>query len=596
MSKPKSRAGQGGTTVTGSHHAERVAFSANPLLTVRLPAWRSKLLLFVLFCSFLSLIGRAVYLQGGVNTEFLQRQGEARYARTLDVPATRGRMTDRHGVVLASSVPAKAIWAIPEDVEVTPEQTRELARLLDMPATELKRRLSNEDKSFVYLRRQVDSDVADRIAAMKLAGIHDTREFKRHYPDGPASAHIVGFTNVEDRGQEGMELAQEKQLAGRTGSRRVIKDRLGRVVEDAWLRQPLDGRDLSLSIDSRIQYIAHTALKAAVDKHNAKAGAVVVADTRTGEILALANWPTYDPNVRGRFSPELTRNRVLTDTFEPGSTLKAFSIAAALDAGKIRPDTKIQTAPGRLTIGSASIGDAHPHGILTVEEVLAKSSNVGTAKIALELPAQTLWDTYTQVGFGQAPQIGFPGAVAGRMRPARTWRPIEQATISYGHGISVSLIQLARAYTVFARDGDVIPLTLMKTGTPVQGIQVLKPETARAMRKMLEMATAPGGTAPQARLSGYRAAGKTGTALKVKGGKYVKDYVASYVGFAPVSDPRIVVAVMVDEPKGGGYYGGVVAGPVFAQVASGALRTLQIDPDGPLLGPKGQLIAMEAPR
>ncbi|MEF9996296.1 MAG: penicillin-binding protein 2, partial [Burkholderiaceae bacterium] len=440
-----------------------MAFSANPLLTVRLPAWRSKLLLFVLFCSFLSLIGRAVYLQGGVNTEFLQRQGEARYARTLDVPATRGRMTDRHGVVLASSVPAKAIWAIPEDVEVTPEQTRELARLLDMPATELKRRLSNEDKSFVYLRRQVDSDVADRIAAMKLAGIHDTREFKRHYPDGPASAHIVGFTNVEDRGQEGMELAQEKQLAGRTGSRRVIKDRLGRVVEDAWLRQPLDGRDLSLSIDSRIQYIAHTALKAAVDKHNAKAGAVVVADTRTGEILALANWPTYDPNVRGRFSPELTRNRVLTDTFEPGSTLKAFSIAAALDAGKIRPDTKIQTAPGRLTIGSASIGDAHPHGILTVEEVLAKSSNVGTAKIALELPAQTLWDTYTQVGFGQAPQIGFPGAVAGRMRPARTWRPIEQATISYGHGISVSLIQLARAYTVFARDGDVIPLTLMKT-------------------------------------------------------------------------------------------------------------------------------------
>ncbi len=595
----KARAGSGkqhATPPRGSHRAEGVAFSANPLLTVRLPAWRSKLLLFVLFCSFLSLIGRAVYLQGGVNTEFLQRQGEARYARTLDVPATRGRMTDRNGVVLASSVPAKAIWAIPEDVEITPEQTRDLARLLDLPVGELKRRLTAEDKSFVYLRRQVDADVAERIAAMKLAGIHDTREFKRHYPDGPASAHIVGFTNVEDRGQEGMELAQERQLAGRPGSRRVIKDRLGRIVEDAWLREPLDGRDLSLSLDSRIQYLAHAALKAAVEKNNAKAGAVVVADTRTGEILALANWPTYDPNVRGRFSPELTRNRVLTDTFEPGSTLKAFSIAAALEVGKVRPDTKIQTAPGRLTIGDRSIGDAHPHGILSVEEVLAKSSNVGTAKIALELPAQTLWDTYTRVGFGQAPQIGFPGAVAGRMRPARTWRPIEQATISYGHGISVSLIQLARAYTVFARDGDVIPLTLMKTDVPATGTQVFKPETARAMRKMLEMATAPGGTARQAQISGYRVAGKTGTALKVKQGRYVKDYVASYVGFAPASDPRIVVAVMIDEPKGGSIYGGVVAGPIFAQVTSGALRTLQIDPDGPLRDSNGQLLAMEVQR
>lgn len=575
---------------------ERLAYSANPLLTVRLPAWRSKFLVFLLFCGFASLIGRAVYLQGGVNTEFLQRQGEARYARTLDVPATRGRMLDRNGVVLASSVPAKAIWAIPEDVEISPDQTRELARLLDVPVAELKRRLSNEDKTFVYLRRQVDAEVAEKIASMKLAGIHSTREFKRHYPDGAASAHIVGFTNVEDRGQEGMELAQERQLAGRSGSRRVIKDRLGRVVEDAWLREPADGSDLALSLDSRIQYIAHSALKAAVTKHSAKAGAVVVADTRTGEILALANWPTYDPNLRARFSPELTRNRVLTDTFEPGSTLKAFSIAAALDAGKIRPDTRIQTAPGRLTIGSASIGDAHPHGILSVEEVLAKSSNVGTAKIALELPAQTLWDTYTGVGFGQAPQIGFPGAVAGRMRPARAWRPIEQATISYGHGISTSLIQLARAYTVFARDGDVIPLTLMKSDRPAQGTPVFKPETAQAMRKMLEMATSPGGTAPQARISGYRIAGKTGTALKIKGGQYVKEYVASYVGFAPVSDPRLVIAVMVDEPKVGGYYGGVVAAPVFAQVAEGALRTLQVSPDGPLLGPKGQMLAMETPR
>jgi len=592
----KPRQAHGGSAARSAHHAERLAFSANPLLSVKLPAWRSKLLLFVLFCGFLSLAGRALYLQGGFNTEFLQRQGEARYARTLDVPATRGRMIDRNGIVLASSVPAKAIWAIPEDVEITPEQTRELARLLDMPLTEVKRRLSNEDKSFVYLRRQVDAEIAEKIAAMKLPGIHDTREFKRHYPYGPVSAHIVGFTNVEDRGQEGMELAREKQLAGRMGSRRVIKDRLGRIVDDAWLREPLDGRDLALSLDSRVQHIAHSALKAAVERHNAKAGAVVVADTHTGEILALANWPTYDPNVRARFSPELTRNRVLTDTFEPGSTLKAFSIAAALDAGKVRPETKIQTAPGRLTIGTATIGDTRPHGLLTVEEVLAKSSNVGTAKIALELSPQALWDVYTRLGFGQAPDIGFPGAVAGRMRPARSWRPIEQATISYGHGISVSLIQLARAYTVFARDGDLIPLTLLKTDREAQGTQVLKPETAHAMRRMLEMATSPEGTAPRARISGYRIAGKTGTALKIRNGQYVKDYVASYVGFAPVSAPRLVVAVMIDEPKTGGYYGGVAAAPVFAEVAAGALRTLQVEPDGPLLDARGKLIAMETPR
>ncbi len=581
----------------GHGRPERMAFNASPLLAVKLPAWRSRLLLFALFCGFIALLGRALYLQGGVNTEFLQRQGEARYARTLDIPATRGRVTDRNGVVLASSVPAKAVWAIPEDVEITPEQTRELARLLDLPAPELKRRLTAEDKSFVYLRRQVDAEVADKIAAMKLPGVHDSREFKRHYPEGPTSAHVIGFTNVEDRGQEGIELAHERELAGRAGSRRVIKDRLGRVVDDAWLREPLDGRDLSLSIDSRVQHIAYSALRAAVEKHSAKAGAAVVVDVRTGEILALANWPTYDPNQRARFAPELTRNRVLTDTFEPGSTLKPFAVAASLDAGRIRPDTRIQTAPGRLTIGDRTIGDAHPHGILSVEEVVAKSSNVGTAKIALDLPAQTLWDAYTQVGFGQAPQLGFPGAVAGRLRPARTWRPIEQATISYGHGISVSLIQLARAYTVFARDGDMVPLSLVKSHEPALGVQVLKPETARAMRKMLEMATSPEGTAPQARVPGYRVAGKTGTALKLRNGHYVKEYIASFVGFAPVSDPRVVVAVMIDEPRAGGYYGGVVAAPVFGQVVAGTMRTLQIDPDAPLAPLKGPpLIAMGSAR
>jgi len=574
---------------------DRVGFNANPLLTVAIPAWRSKLLLFVLFVSFVALGGRAFYLMGGVTTAFLQRQGEARYARTLEVPATRGRVTDRNGIVLASSVPARAVWAIPDDVEATSAQVVEIARLLNVNVGELKRRLANDDRSFVYLRRQVDVEVVERIDELKIPGIHASREFKRYYPEGMNSAHVVGFTNVEDRGQEGVELAFERELAGRAGSRRVIKDRLGRIVEDDWLREPVDGRDVALSIDSRVQYIAFSALKGAVEKHRAKAGAAIVVDVRTGEVLALANWPSYDPNVRGRLSGDAIRNRVLTDTFEPGSTMKPFSVATALEAGKVRPDTRIQTAPGRMTIGDRTIGDAHAHGVLTVEEVVAKSSNVGTAKIALELPAQALWEAYTAFGFGQAPRIGFPGAVAGRLRPAKTWRPIEQATISYGHGVSVTLAQMARAYTVFARDGEMVSLTLTKSDSSTPAVRVLSADTARAMRRMLEMAVGDEGTAPAARIAGYRVAGKTGTAQKLKNGQYVKEYVASFVGFAPVSDPRVVIAVMVDEPGTDVYYGGQVAAPVFAQIAGATLRTLQVAPDGPLETPKALVALRQAP-
>ncbi len=579
----------------GGARGERVGFNASPLLTVALPAWRSKLLLFVLFVSFVALGGRAFYLMGGVSTEFLQRQGEARYARTLEVPATRGRVTDRNGIVLASSVPARAIWAIPEDVDADAAQLAELARLLQLGLPELKRRLANDDRNFVFLHRQVDVEVAERIAALKIAGVHSSREFKRHYPEGPTSAHVVGFTNVEDRGQEGIELAYERQLAGRAGSRRVIKDRLGRVIEDDWLREPVDGRDIALSIDNRVQYIAFSALKAAVEKHQARAGAAVIIDVHSGELLALANWPSYDPNARGRLSGDAIRNRVITDTFEPGSTMKPFSIAAALEAGKVRPDTRIQTAPGRLTIGDRTIGDAHVHGMLTVEEVVAKSSNVGTAKIALDLPPQTLWDTYTALGFGQAPRLGFPGAVAGRLRPAKTWRPIEQATISYGHGVSVTLVQLARAYSAIARDGELVPLTLTKSEESPVAVRVLSAQTAGALRKMLEMAVGDEGTAPAARIAGYRVAGKTGTAYKLKNGQYVREYVASFVGFAPVSDPRVVIAVMIDEPSGGAYYGGQVAAPVFAQIAGATLRTLQVVPDGPLEASR-QLLALRQTR
>jgi cell division protein FtsI (penicillin-binding protein 3) len=545
---------------------------------VKLPAWRSRLLVLLLFAGFVALAIRALYLQGGAGTNFLQRQGEVRYARTLDVPGTRGKVLDRNGVVLAASLPARGIWAIPDDVDASPEQLAHLARLLKMSVAELKRRLDDDDRKFTFLRRQVDLDVARKVEALKLAGIHQSPEFKRHYPEGAAVAHITGFTNVEDRGQEGVELSWESVLAARSGSRRVIKDRLGRVIEEDWLLAPADGSDIRLSIDSRIQFIAFSALKTAIEAHRAKAGAVIVLDVGTGEILGLANWPSFDPNARGAWSREAVRNRVITDTFEPGSTMKPFTVAAALEAGRATPQQQIQTAPGKLTIGKHTIGDAHAHGLLTVAEVVAKSSNVGTAKIALDLPAETLWDLYTKVGFGQAPRVAV-GAVAGRLRPASAWRPIEQATIGYGYGLSVSLLQLARAYTVFARDGDVVPLSLVKVDAPPPTIPVLKPETAVAMRQMLELAVGPGGTAPRARIEGYRVAGKTGTARKLSNGRYVSNYVASFAGFAPASDPRLVVAVMIDEPAGGQIYGGQVAAPVFAEVAARSLRTLQVPPD-----------------
>ena len=565
-------------TGSANARADRVSYAANPLLVVKLPAWRSRVLLLLLFTGFLALAIRALYLQGGAGTNFLQRQGEVRYARTLDVPGTRGKVLDRNGVVLAASVPARSIWAIPDDVDASPEQLAQLARLLQMPPAELRRKLADdEDRKFTFLRRQVDLDVAKKVQALQLAGIHQSPEFKRHYPEGPAVAHVTGFTNVEDRGQEGVELSWESVLAARTGSRRVIKDRLGNVVEEDWLLAPADGEDVRLSIDSRIQFIAFSALKSAIETHKAKAGAVIVLDAGTGEILALANWPSFDPNARGQWQKAAVRNRVLTDTFEPGSTMKPFTVAAAIDAGKVTPQQAIQTAPGKLTIGGRTIGDAHAYGLLTVAEVVAKSSNVGTAKIALDLPAATLWDLYTKVGFGQAPRVAV-GAVAGRLRPASAWRPIEQATIAYGYGVSVSLLQLARAYTVFARDGDVVPLSLVRLDAPPASIPVLRPETAAAMRSMLEMAVGNGGTAPRARIDSYRVAGKTGTARKLRDGRYVSEYVASFAGFAPVSKPRLVVAVMIDEPEGQ-FYGGQVAAPVFAEIVARSLRTLQVPPD-----------------
>jgi len=557
-----------------------VKLGRNALLSTKLPAWRSRFLLGLVAIGFVALAMRAFWLQA-LSNDYLQQQGAVRYMRTLEIPADRGKIVDRAGVVLASSLPAKAIWADPDDVVATPEQRLALARVLGMDPKELERRLAGE-RNYVYLRRQVDADVARRVAELKIPGVHQRNERKRHYPEGETVAHVVGFTNVEDSGQEGFELSQQRRLAGTPGSRRVIKDNLGRVIEQVGSgREPRNGEDLALSIDTRIQFLAFNALRDTVREHRAKAGAAVVVDVKTGEVLALANWPTYNPNNRQQLTGAQLRNRAITDTFEPGSTMKAFSVAMALEAGKVRPQTVIDTAPGKLTIGAATIGDAHRHGPLTVEQVLQKSSNVGTVKMAMQLPAQRMWEGFTSLGFGQPPHIGFPGAVAGRVRPHKTWKPIEQATMSYGHGISVSLLQMARAYTVFARDGELIPLTMLRSESPAVGVPVYRPETAAALRKMLEMAAGPQGTAPLAQIPGYRVGGKTGTARKIERGVYQTKYVASFVGLAPVSAPRVVVAVMIDEPSAGKYYGGQVAAPLFARITGESLRALRVAPDAP---------------
>jgi len=562
------------------HRAHK--FAESPVLQLRLPAWRSRLMALLILACFGVLLGRSFYLQI-LNTDFLQEKGDSRYRRDLEISASRGRVADRNGDVLAISTPMKSVWAIPADAKLTPPQTQQLAKLLETDAKELSRKLAS-DKSFVFLQRQIPPDVAEKVAALKLPGIGQNKEYRRFYPTGEMTAHMVGFTGVDDKGLEGVELAYQSQLLGHPGSRSVIKDRRGQIVEDVGsIKSPQDGKDIRLALDSKIQYLAYSQLKQAVTDNKAKAGGAVVIDAKTGEILALANWPTYNPNNREHLSGAQLRNRAVTDTFEPGSTLKPFTIAQALESGKVRFDTIIDCAPGRMTIGSATISDAHPHGALTVAQVIQKSSNVGAAKIAATLSPQQMWEMFDAVGFGQVSRLGFPGEVGGRLRPWKTWRPIEQATMSYGHGISVSLMQLARAYTVFARDGDLIPFSLMRSDAlPLNGTQVFSQQTAREVRAMLEMAVQAGGTAPKAQIPGYRVAGKTGTAYKLEGGQYAKKYVASFVGFAPASDPRLIVAVMIDEPGGAQHYGGDVAGPVFAGVMGGALRTLGIAPDVPL--------------
>ena len=546
-----------------------------------LPRLRALLLFGALAALFAVLLVRSLYLQW-VENDFLQGQGAARSSREIEVPAHRGRIVDRFGDALALSTPVKSLWVFRDRIDATPGELQSLAKVLEVTPHDLAARLSG-DGEFAFVAKQIPPETAQRAMQLGIKGLNEENEYRRYYPGGEVIAQIVGFTGDKDVGQEGIELAQQAWLGGTPGRRRVIINRRGDIVEDvAAIRAPQEGHDLALSIDSRLQYLAFRELAAGIGRTRAKAGGLCILDAKTGEILALANWPTYNPNRRDKVARDRMRNRALTDTFEPGSTMKPFTIAAALEAGKVRPDTIIHTEAGTLTIGPNTIHDAHRAGPLTVEQVIQKSSNVGAAKIALSLPAQTMWRMFSEAGFGTPPSTGFPGEVGGRLRAPKTWKPIEQATMSYGNGLSVNLVQLARAYTIFADDGELKPVELFKTTGPVAGRPVISVKTARAVRHMLELVTQPGGTAPQAQVAGYRVAGKTGTARKVEGGVYARKYIASFVGMAPASNPRLIVAIMIDEPSGGDYYGGSVAGPLFSSVMGAALRMLDVPTDAPV--------------
>lgn len=581
------KANKAGARALGSGRA--VNYSTSPLLASKTPPWRSRFLVGLVGLAFAGLLGRAIYVQV-LHTEFFQKQGEARYAHTLELPASRGRINDRSGQVLAASVAVPSIWAIPKEVDADPAKRQQLAQVLGITPKELQAKL-NPEARFVWLKRLADDETAAKVKAIGLKGIFQDREYRRKYPEGEAAAHVVGFTNVEDKGQEGIELAFQKELQGRDGSRSVVRDRLGRVVEDIGDIVPAaNGRDVDLAVDSKVQFFAYQRIRDAVAANKAKAGSVVVLDVQTGEVLALANFPSYDPGNRQNLTGDQLRNRALTDVFEPGSTMKPFIAGLAMETGRVTARTLVDTGNGKYPFQGAVISDTKPHGLITVHEVIQMSSNIGTTKLAMQMPAREMHEMFTAIGLGQRPQISFPGAVSGKLRPYKTWRPIEQATMSYGYGLSASLFQLARAYTVFARDGEIIPVSMLRQphDHPVAGIRVFSPEVTRELRSMLQDAAGPAGTARLAQVPGYSVGGKSGTAHKQEGRGYVNKYRSWFVGLAPINKPRIVVAVMVDEPTAGVYYGGAVAGPVFSQVTAQTLRLLGVQPD---LDVKSQIVA-----
>jgi cell division protein FtsI (penicillin-binding protein 3) len=544
-------------------------------------ALRHKLVLVALLGVFALLAARAVFLQV-VDAGYLQEQGNARHLRVVEDNSHRGMILDRNGEPLAISTPVDSLWANPEELSGAHARWPVLARQLGVPVREIGQQVRrNKGREFMYLKRHVTPEMAQQVMALDVPGVAVQREYRRFYPAGAVAGHVVGFTNVDDQGQEGLELAYNSWLRATPGKKRVLKDRLGNVVETVEsISLPLAGRDLNISIDRRIQYLAYRELKAAVAEHKAQAASAVVLDARSGEILAMVNEPGFNPNNRNNLRSQVFRNRAVTDVFEPGSTLKAFTVAAALESGKFSPGTPIDTAPGNIQVGRNTIRDTHNYGLLTVAGVIEKSSNVGATKIAFALNKNSLWRMFTKVGFGSVTKVGLPGESAGVVNPASGWSPIEQATASFGYGISVTALQLAHAYSGLANNGVVVPLTLLRRDQPVEGVRVMSGKTARQVGAMLEMAVGADGTGTAAQVYHYRVAGKTGTVRKLSGGNYsANNYLALFAGFAPASDPRLVMVIMVDDPTGSVYYGGQIAAPVFGKVMSGALRLLNITPD-----------------
>jgi cell division protein FtsI (penicillin-binding protein 3) len=528
-----------------------------------------------------SLIARAVQLQV-FNKDFLNQQADTRHLRTEKISAHRGTITDRNGEPLAISTPVDSVWANPQELAPAVDSVPGLARVLGIDPQTLMRRITRSmNKEFVYLKRHLSPEKAAEAMALNLPGVNVQREYRRYYPASEVVGHLVGFTNIDDVGQEGLELAFNHWLAGETGAKRVLKDRLGRSVENVEsIRPPHHGKDLRTSIDLRIQYLAYRALKSAIQKYNAESGSIVVLDVQTGAVLAVANQPSYNPNDRSQYSAERYRNRAATDIFEPGSSIKPLVVAAALESGDYRPSSVIDTAPGYVVVGPKTIEDSRNLGRVSLTTILARSSNVGVTKLAMALEPDQLWRSMTRFGLGSLTASGFPGESAGLLTHFNHWRPINQATLAYGYGVSVTPMQLAQAYSVLGTNGLLRPMSLVALDSPVQAEQVLSRDAAAAVRRMLEEVVRPGGTGTKAAVPGYRIAGKTGTAWKFAAGGYSKDkYISIFAGIAPASDPRLAAVVVIDEPGGELYYGSDVAAPVFADVMSESLRLLAVPPD-----------------
>jgi cell division protein FtsI (penicillin-binding protein 3) len=528
-----------------------------------------------------ALAARAVHLQV-LNKEFLNQQADTRHLRRERISAHRGTITDRNGEPLAISTPVDSVWANPKELAPAVDDVPQLARTLGLDPQLLMRRITRSmDKEFLYLKRHLSPEQAQQVLALKLPGVNVQREYRRYYPAGEVTGHLVGFTDIDDEGQEGLELAFNHWLAGESGAKRVLKDRLGRSVENVESVRPArHGKNLRTSIDLRIQYLAYRTLKAAIQSYNAESGSIVVLDVRTGEVLAVVNQPTYNPNDRSQFSAERYRNRAVTDIFEPGSSIKPLVIAAALESGEFRPSSIIDTAPGYVTVGAKTIEDRRNLGRVSLTTILARSSNVGVTKLAMSLQPDQLWQTMTRFGLGSLTSSAFPGESAGLLTHFSNWKPISQATLAYGYGISVTALQLAQAYAVLGNGGRMNPVSMVALEAPLEGEQVIAPDTATAVRRMLEEVVRPGGTGTKAAVAGYRVAGKTGTAWKFAAGGYSEDkYISIFAGLAPASDPRLAAVVVIDEPSGELYYGSDVAAPVFAEAMTESLRLLAVPPD-----------------